>query len=178
MQKSEPKVARRAQKAELELEQVHSPPAHSVQASGHWEPREWLPQESLPQAQPPREPPYWPEEPQPLEPQVQAALEQPQAQLASAQQELLCPSQVPSREPQASAVLPQEPWPQVPPPDASAPLSPPHPWLLFPPWPWPLALLPRPLHPECVSAPSPRRPRGWNSSASSFQLRRTRPAGQ
>lgn len=109
------------------------------------------------------------------QPQVQPMSAQQLAQPVSAQQEqeLPCPLQVPPREPQASVVQQQVPQarelsPPVLRPDAYARPSPPHPWRLYPPWPWPLPLLPRPLLPEYVSAPSPRHPREWNSSASSF----------
>ena len=71
--------------------------------------------------------------------------------------------QAPARqERRASEVQPREP------PGAFAPLSPQRLWRLCPPWPLLLPLLPRPLLPEYVCAPSPQHPREWNSSASSF----------
>jgi hypothetical protein len=109
-----------------------------------------------------------PEEPQP---QVQPAWAQLLAQAVSAQQDLPYPWQVPQREPEVSVVLlrvpqAQEPLPLAP--DASAPLSPPHPSRLYRPWLWLLPPLPRPLLPEYVSAPSPQHLREWSSSAFSF----------
>jgi hypothetical protein len=84
--------------------------------------------------------------------------------------------QGPPPEPRVSPVQPQaQPVRQ---PDAAEPLSPPHPWFLFPLWPLLLPRPPRPLLPEDARAPSPRHPRESNLSASFFPLRRTRPAGQ
>jgi hypothetical protein len=59
-------------------------------------------------------------------------------------------------------------WP-VQPPAACVRLSLPHPSLLFPLWPWLPLLLPRPLTPEDVCAPSPQHPRESSWSASSFR---------
>jgi hypothetical protein len=82
--------------------------------------------------------------------------------------------QAPQREPQASVVQQQVPQvqelsPPVQRPDAYARPSLPHPWRLYPPWPWLLPPLPRPLLPEYVPAPSPQHPREWSSSAFSFR---------
>ncbi len=70
--------------------------------------------------------------------QVGLAQAQHLAQPVSALQAQPCPLQAASREPQASAVQLLVPQvrvlsPQVPQPVASAPLSPPHPWPLYPP---------------------------------------------
>ncbi len=100
------------------------------------------------------------EEPQP---QMPPGAEQP-AQPVSLPRALQFQLQQPAPQvPQASVAQPQ-----VQPRDASAPLSLLHLSLLCPPWSLLLPLLPRPLLPEDVCAPSPQHPREWNSSAFSF----------
>jgi hypothetical protein len=77
------------------------------------------------------------------------------------------PLQEPAQwEPQALEAQPRAPPVQQP--GAFAPLSRPRLLRLCPPWLLLLPLLPRPLLPEYVCAPSPQHPREWNSSASSF----------
>jgi hypothetical protein len=75
--------------------------------------------------------------------------------------------QAPSRqELQAAEAQPRTPPEQQP--GAFARLSPLRLSRLCLPWPLLLPLLPRPLLPEYVCAPSPQHPREWNSNASSF----------
>jgi hypothetical protein len=162
----------------LELEQGHSPQVQSARALGRWEV-----QASLPRAQSllERERKCWREDAQPLAPQA-GSLQEPlrgppvlaqRARPVLAPQPLPCLLRVPSREPQASALLPQAPQeqqarPQEQQPGACEPPSPPRPWRPYPLWLWPLRLLPRLLLPGYVSAPSRRHPREWSSSASFF----------
>jgi hypothetical protein len=96
--------------------------------------------------------------------------EKPQPQAEQRAQPVSLPRALPFRlqtpalqESQASVLQPQ-----VPPLDASAPLSPPRPSSLCPLWPWLLPLLPRPLLPAGACALSPQHQRVWSSSASSF----------
>jgi hypothetical protein len=162
------KVVQPALKAELGSEQARLPQAHSEQASPRSEP-----QEQLPQARSSQEPVCLQVESQP-EALRQQALQR--GQPVSWPQALSCSLLVLQLESRASAAQPQvaqvpsppAPSQQVLQPDAFAPPSLPHPWRLYPPWPWLLPPLPRPLLPGDVSAPSPRHPRGWSSSASSF----------
>jgi hypothetical protein len=96
------------------------------------------------------------------------------AEQVSAQRALPLSLQVPAQESRVwEARQPQVRQPQVQQapvqqPAASVPPLLPRPSLLFPPWPSLLPLLRRQLLPGYVCAPSPRHPREWNSSASSF----------
>jgi hypothetical protein len=96
------------------------------------------------------------------------------AEQVSAQRALPLSLQVPAQESRVwEARQPQVQQPQVQQapvqqPAASVPPLLPRPSLLFPPWPSLLPLLRRQLLPGYVCAPSPRHPREWNSSASSF----------
>jgi hypothetical protein len=91
------------------------------------------------------------------------------AEQVSAQRALPLSLQVREQEPQVwEAPQPQVPQAPVQQPAASVPPLLPRPSLLSPPWPSLLPLLRRQLLPEYVCAPSPRHPREWNSSASSF----------
>jgi hypothetical protein len=96
------------------------------------------------------------------------------AEQVSAQRALPLSRQVPEQELRVwEARQPQVQQPQVQQapvqqPAASVPPLLPRPSLLFPPWPSLLPLLRRQLLPGYVCAPSPRHPREWNSSASSF----------
>jgi hypothetical protein len=96
------------------------------------------------------------------------------AEQVSAQRALPLSLQVPAQESRVwEARQPQVQQPRVQQapvqqPAASVPPLLPPPSLLFPPWPSLLPLLRRQLLPGYVCAPSPRHPREWNSSASSF----------
>jgi hypothetical protein len=143
--KLEPQVASRGPRGESELPQEVRWAQVSPQEPWSQEPS-WLPAEQqplAPRAEQQRVLPVW-------SPRVLAFQLQPPA--------------LPG--PQASVAQPQ--GLRVQRPGASAPLSPPHPSLPCPPWPWFLPRLPRPLLPGDVCALSPQHPREWNSSASSF----------
>jgi hypothetical protein len=163
------KVVQPALKAELGSEQARLPQAHSELLSPRSEPQEQPPQARLSQ------------EPVCLQGGSQPEVLREQAlkrgQPVSRPQALSCPLRALQQEPRASAAQPQVAQVPSPPalsqqvlqPDAFAPPSLPHPWRLYPPWPWLLPPLPRPLLPGDVSAPSPQHPRGWSSNASSFR---------